>query len=296
MIEEGKLSINGKRLSLGPHFVDPERDTVRLKGRKIFAKRPEAKVWMFHKPLRVLSTVSDPKGRPTVMDYLKPMLGRRERFFPVGRLDWDSEGLLLLSNDGDFADRVLHPKYETFKSYVVKLRGELRPKDIERLLYRGVSIPSSNRGSNRGNRDKRSAANRGSRGNNKGNGGDSKIKKQGESKKKALFVCRIDRKTSKKLNRASNQRSNRENSPRTLASSAPHSSPHSTSWAKLILNEGQKRQVRWMFESLGLPVQRLKRVAIGRLKLSRLPKGSFRQLEEKEIRKIFQRPKELASP
>lgn len=240
LIEEGKLSINGKKLSSGLHFVDPEKDTVCLKGRKILAKKLQPKVFMFHKPVKVLSSASDPKGRPTVMDYIKTR--GRERLFPVGRLDWDSEGLLLLSNDGEFTDRVLHPRHKTFKSYLVKLKGEIEPKDIRKLLQ-GVSTPMG--------------------------------------KKKALFACSLGKR---------GRRGSLAGSRRSFASSQ---ASHSTSWLKLILNEGKKRQIRWMFERMGLPVQRLKRVAIGRLKLSHLARGSFRQLKEKEIRKIFEKPKEL---
>ena len=307
LIAEGKLSVNGKKLSSGPHFVDPEKDTVCLKGRKIRAKKLKAKVLMFHKPLKVLSTVSDPKGRTTVMDYIK--IRGKERFFPVGRLDWDSEGILLLSNDGEFADRVLHPRHKTFKSYVVKLKGELKSKDIEKLLYQGVSIPAasipgadnrSNRGDrgNRGNNIQNRRSNqRSNKGQNRGSDKGSDSRSNRGLKKKALFVCRL---ASKKASSASSSAARKASPPpsslpRSSSRSYPPSSyPSSYSWAKLILSEGQKRQVRWMFERLGFPVQRLKRVAIGRLKLSGLPRGSFRFLEEKEIGKIFQRPKELS--
>ena len=232
LIAAGKLTINGERISSGQHFVDPEKDNVFLSGRKITKEKPPPQVLMFNKPPKVLSAVSDPKGRPLVMDYIKE--GRRQkprqRLFPVGRLDWDSEGLLLLSNEGDFANKVLHPKHKTFKSYLIKVRGRLEQKEMRKLLQ-GVSTPVG--------------------------------------KKKALFARRVSQ--------------NRHNSLR------------SSSWAKLIIHEGKKRQIRWMFERMGFPVQKLKRTAIGRLKLSKLPRGNFRPLDEREIRKIFQRPKELNS-
>lgn len=135
LIAEGKVKINGKKVfELGTH-VDPAHDQVTVEGQQI---RPEAeKVYaMFYKPRHVLTSMSDPEGRPTVADYIQDL---PYRLFPVGRLDWDSEGLLLLTNDGDYASRVMHPREEIPKTYHVKLNGQPSEQEIAKLLS-GVPI------------------------------------------------------------------------------------------------------------------------------------------------------------
>ncbi len=91
---------------------------------------------MFYKPKGILTTMEDPLGRPTIKEFIEDIPAR---VFPVGRLDWDSEGLLLLTNDGDYANRVTHPKEEVTKTYLVKLDGQPREDQIAKLL-KGVSI------------------------------------------------------------------------------------------------------------------------------------------------------------
>ena len=106
MIKQGKVFINGKKILHFSVFVDPKKDLIRLKNRTIHVGEKKPLYLMFNKHKKVLTTNQDPKGRPTVMDYIK---NYKERLFPVGRLDWDSEGLLILTNEGDFADKILHP-------------------------------------------------------------------------------------------------------------------------------------------------------------------------------------------
>ena len=91
---------------------------------------------MFNKPRGVLTTLEDPLGRPTVQDYLKKL---PHRLFPVGRLDWDSEGLLILTNDGEYAQRITHPSAEVTKTYLVKVNGVPSAEQLAKLV-RGVSI------------------------------------------------------------------------------------------------------------------------------------------------------------
>ncbi len=99
---------------------------------------PTLKVYVvFYKPENVLTTMSDPEGRPTVADFLEKM---PVRVFPVGRLDWDTEGLLLLTNDGDFSQKVMHPREEIPKTYLVKLDGQPTENQLGKLLT-GVTIP-----------------------------------------------------------------------------------------------------------------------------------------------------------
>lgn len=136
MIEEGLVTVNGQKVyELGVR-VDPETDRILVDGKLL--KKPTQKIYvMLNKPRGILTTMDDPMNRPTVKALLEEKVPFR--VFPVGRLDWDSEGLLLLTNDGDFANRVMHPKEEVTKTYLVKLDGKPEPKHIEKLL-RGVTI------------------------------------------------------------------------------------------------------------------------------------------------------------
>lgn len=135
MIEEGQVTVNGKRVYELGIKVDPAHDSVMVNGKPL--KKPLENIYiLFNKPRGVLTTMEDPLDRPTIAEYLEGVPGR---VFPVGRLDWDSEGLLLLTNDGDFANKVTHPKAEVTKTYMVKVDGQPSPDDIKKLL-RGVSI------------------------------------------------------------------------------------------------------------------------------------------------------------
>ena len=104
MIVEGRITVNGRIAELGMK-ADPNRDHIKV-DRKLLTKREPKVYLMFNKPRNVVTTLKDPEGRPTVKDFLKDI---RYRVYPVGRLDYDSEGLLLLTNDGDFANAIMHP-------------------------------------------------------------------------------------------------------------------------------------------------------------------------------------------
>lgn len=135
MIEEGEVTVNGKRVYELGIKVDPSKDRIFVSGKPL--KIVHSKIYIaLHKPQGVLTTMDDPLGRPTIARYVDEM---PLKVFPVGRLDWDSEGLLLLTNDGDFAQKVTHPKHEVTKTYLVKLQREPTPDQIRRLL-RGVTI------------------------------------------------------------------------------------------------------------------------------------------------------------
>lgn len=135
LIEEGHVTVNGKRVFELGIQVDPQNDKIMVDGKPI--RRSAQKLYLlFNKPRGVLTTMEDPEGRPTVADYLQ---GVPDRVYPIGRLDWDSEGLLLLTNDGDFANKVMHPSHEVTKTYLVKVDGQPKPEHIQKLL-RGVSI------------------------------------------------------------------------------------------------------------------------------------------------------------
>lgn len=136
MIEEGQVIVNGKKVFELGIKVNPHKDRIVINGHPL-KKSPQMKLYLaFNKPKGVLTTMEDPLGRPTITDYLDKVPGR---VFPVGRLDWDSEGLLILTNDGDFANKVMHPKAEVTKTYLVKLDGQPEKKHLDKLLS-GVSI------------------------------------------------------------------------------------------------------------------------------------------------------------
>ncbi len=142
MIIDGRVTVNGKIAEIGMK-ADPFMDHIKVDGKLLV--KPEKKVYfIFNKPRGVVTSLSDPEGRPTVHDFLK---GIRQRVFPVGRLDYDSEGMLLLTNDGEFAHAVLHPSKKISKTYLVKVKGVLEEQDIEKLktgirLDRTVTAPA----------------------------------------------------------------------------------------------------------------------------------------------------------
>ncbi|WP_413559931.1 pseudouridine synthase [Bdellovibrio sp. HCB209] len=136
MIEEGLVTVNGKRVYELGVKVDPQADKILVDG-KVLRKPLSQKLYIiFNKPAGVLTTMDDPEGRPTIVEYLGDV---PSRVFPVGRLDWDSEGMILLTNDGDYANKVAHPKEEVTKTYLVKLDGKPEPRHLQKLKD-GVSI------------------------------------------------------------------------------------------------------------------------------------------------------------
>ena len=135
MIANGRVEVDGQIVTELGVRIDPETAVVHVDGLRI--QLDQAKVTIaLNKPLGVVSTMDDPKGRPTVADLIK---NREERLFHVGRLDADSEGLLLLTNDGELANRLSHPKYEIAKTYLVTVEGEVYPR-VGRELLKGVEL------------------------------------------------------------------------------------------------------------------------------------------------------------
>ncbi len=129
LIREGRVSVNGKVVEELGTRANPHRDRIAIDGKPIRA--PQAPVYLaLHKPVGVVTTLSDPDGRQTVADFV----GRvRQRVFPVGRLDYQSSGLLLLTNDGDLAMRLTHPRYHVEKTYRVKVHGHPDQRVLSRL-------------------------------------------------------------------------------------------------------------------------------------------------------------------
>jgi len=135
MISEGRVSVNNKVVKTLGTKADIEKDEIRLDGSLICPL--EEKIYLaVNKPRGYVTTLRDPQQRPVVSDLLPVDI---DRVFPVGRLDYDSQGLLLLTNDGDFAQRVLHPSFRIPKSYLVKIRGRLSSSEFQTLL-KGVEL------------------------------------------------------------------------------------------------------------------------------------------------------------
>jgi pseudouridine synthase len=135
-ITSGRISVNGEIVTELATAVDPEKDEV-LFNRKNLSLGGGNIYILLNKPAGYLTTVRDDFGRPTVMDLVKGLPGR---VFPVGRLDLDSGGLVLLTNDGELAYRLSHPKYEITKTYVVKLEGLPEAGDLQKLRG-GIELP-----------------------------------------------------------------------------------------------------------------------------------------------------------
>jgi 23S rRNA pseudouridine2605 synthase len=134
LIAEGRITVNGRIATIGMK-ADPVKDHIKVGGKLLI--KPEPKVYLiFNKPKQVVTSLRDPEGRLTVKDFLR---GIKYKIFPVGRLDYDSEGLLLLTNDGDFAHAVLHPSGKIQKTYLVKVKGTPEDAGVERLR-RGVKL------------------------------------------------------------------------------------------------------------------------------------------------------------
>ena len=141
-IEEGRIKVNGVIASTGIDIT--EDDEIYIDNKKIETKRIEEKVYfMLNKPLEVLSASSDDRGRKTVVDLIKT----DKRIFPIGRLDYMTSGLILLTNDGELFNRLVHPKSEIYKKYYIKVFGEVKKEEIEELkkgvlLEDGKTLPA----------------------------------------------------------------------------------------------------------------------------------------------------------
>ena len=138
LIAAGRVRVNGQVVTELGTKVDPERDAIRVDGKRVRPPTSSRVVLVVHKPKGYVTTVSDPEGRPTVLDLLK---GVRRRVYPVGRLDYHSEGLLLLTDDGDLARALMHPSTGLVKVYLAKVRGTPDPAAL-RALRAGIAVES----------------------------------------------------------------------------------------------------------------------------------------------------------
>ncbi len=212
IIEQGIVKVNGNTAHIGDK-VDPKRDKVTVRGKKI-AVNDNLRYILLHKPRGYITTMQDEQGRKCVAELVKDA---GTRVYPVGRLDRESEGLLLLTNDGAFSNAMTHPKRHVPKTYRVTIRPNITDEQIA-AFQDGIEI------------DGRLTAPAG------------------------LRV--IDKAEGRVV-------------------------------VEVILYEGRNRQIRRMFDELGIEVARLKRTAVGSVKLGMLPQGKWRELTEDEVRKLM---------
>ena len=211
MIADGLVTVNGAKAQVGDK-VDPKRDRVSVRGRKVAA--PEAMRYiMLHKPRGFITTMQDEQGRRCVAELVQDV---GVRLYPVGRLDRESEGLLLMTNDGAFSNALMHPTRHVPKYYRVTIRPGIADEQLAAFAD-GIVI---------------------------------------DGRKTAPAGIHVLEKQEG----------------RTVV--------------EVTLYEGRNRQIRRMFEELGIEVARLKRTAIGTVKLGMLPQGKWRDLTPDEVRKL----------
>jgi 23S rRNA pseudouridine2605 synthase len=135
LIRAGRVSVNGRVINTLGSKADPVHDRIKVNGRLV--PRPSPKVYyLLYKPPGVITSLNDPQARPTVKDLIPRI---KAKVFPVGRLDYDAEGVLLLTNDGELAMRLAHPRYGVPRTYLVKVKGILNPAEMEQVAH-GVML------------------------------------------------------------------------------------------------------------------------------------------------------------
>jgi 23S rRNA pseudouridine2605 synthase len=215
LIASGEVSVNGKTATLGDR-AGPG-DVIRI-GRRVIRVHEEElpKVLLYHKPEGEIVSRHDPEGRPSVFDRLPHL--RSSKWIAIGRLDFNTSGLLVFTNDGTLANRLMHPRFEMEREYAVRILGELTEEQMKQLTT-GVQLEDG----------------------------------------QAAFTY--------------------------LADQGGEGVNH---WYRVILKEGKNREVRRMFEAIGLTVSRLMRVRFGPINLPpRIKRGQWLELDEKETRRLL---------
>ena len=259
LISSGAVSVNGTMVTELGTKADIDHDHIRVNGKLLHGAERQVYLLM-NKPKGYVTTVSDPEGRPTVMDLLR---GIRARVYPIGRLDYASEGLLLLTNDGELAHKLMKAASHVPKVYVVKVAGTPNEVGLEKLR-RGLSIPVERRFVSKRRRSSSDQA--GSAEPTEGSDNDSRTEGGARNIPKSRNAKREQRvKTAPTKVRLVRQGDN--------------------PWYELTLTEGKNRQIRRMFEEIGHHVEKIKRVRYGPLSLD-VPPGEFRRLSTGEIEKL----------
>jgi len=138
MILEGEVQVNGVVTSVLGTKADPDKDFIKVGGKRILPAQHKVYL-LLNKPKGCITSLSDPEGRQTVMDLIPDV---KARVCPVGRLDYDTEGLLILTNDGDLANALMHPRYQVEKTYWAKVRGHFPERDLKRVIRGGLPLPT----------------------------------------------------------------------------------------------------------------------------------------------------------
>jgi 23S rRNA pseudouridine2605 synthase len=261
LITSGVVEVNGKIVSELGSKADLERDHIRVNGKLL--RGPERYIYLLmNKPKGYVTTVHDPEGRPTVMDLLR---GIRTRVYPVGRLDYASEGLLLLTNDGELAQGMMKASSHVPKTYVVKVAGTPEAAGLERLR-RGLMISE-------GRLSPRRKKNRSSFDSLPPIGSGQALDSAAESASGFMSPARNDK------GKVSGKRV--KTAPAKIRLIRESENP----WYEVTLIEGKNRQIRRMFEEIGHHVEKIKRVRYGPLSLD-VPPGEFRRLSMGEVEKL----------
>lgn len=211
LIEEGKVFVNGKQVTELGSQINEKKDKVTVEGKTITL--PSSFVYIkLNKPKGYACTTQDEKGRKTIYD----LIDSEERLFSIGRLDYDTEGLILLTNDGDFANKVAHPKFNIDKEYRVTVEGEIKESEMA-VMRKGVVVDGQR-----------------------------------------------------------------------MPSAIVNFISYENGYTKLsvIIDEGQNRQIRRMFEAIGKTIKLLKRVRIGQVRLGGLRRGDYKDLTEVELNSL----------
>ena len=211
LIEEGKVFVNGKQVTELGSQINEKKDKVTVEGKTITL--PSSFVYIkLNKPKGYACTAHDEKGRKTIYD----LIDSEERLFSIGRLDYDTEGLILLTNDGDFANKVAHPKFNIDTEYRVTVEGEIKESEMA-VMRKGVVVDGQR-----------------------------------------------------------------------MPSAIVNFISYENGYTKLsvIIDEGQNRQIRRMFEAIGKTIKLLKRVRIGQVRLGGLRRGDYKDLTEVELNSL----------
>lgn len=212
LIEMGVARVNNRTAKIGDS-IDPKKDTVTVRGKRVQLSGNKYYL-LVNKPRGYVTTTDDDLGRKDVTELVSDI---KARIYPVGRLDRDSEGALIMTNDGDFANILMHPSHQISKTYRVTVRSSVT-KEHQEAMQNGIEI-------------------------------DGKMTAPAE-----VFIVEKSEKRSV---------------------------------MEIVLYEGRNRQIRRMCEALGLEVARLKRVAVGCVKLENLPVGKYRELTQSEINSLL---------
>jgi 23S rRNA pseudouridine2605 synthase len=266
MISSGVVEVNGQIVTELGSKADPERDHIRVNGKLL--RGAERHIYLLmNKPKGYVTTVSDPEGRPTVMNLLR---GIRTRVYPVGRLDYASEGLLLLTNDGELAHALTKASSHVQKVYLVKVAGVPDQAGLEKLR-RGLMIPQG----------RVQAPGDGARARDDDNDGD------GKDRLSAPERVRNARREKNGLSRMGEGRrgSKTQERVRTAPARIRLVRESDNPWYEVTLLEGKNRQLRKMFEEIGHHVEKIRRVRYGPLTLD-IPPGEFRRLTPGEVGKL----------